>query len=36
MCYIGENSRVLKKNVVIVTKLLQTPMDVFESFGYSL
>lgn len=24
------------KNVVIVTKLLQTPMDVFESFGYSL
>lgn len=35
VCYIGENSCVLK-NVVIVTKLLQTPMDVFNSFGYSL
>lgn len=35
MCFIGENSCVLK-NLVIVTKLLQTPMDVFKSFGYSL
>lgn len=32
VCYIGENSCVLT-NVVIVIKLLQTPMDVFKSFS---